>query len=467
VSSDAAQAVVEPSLSGELSQWAATVTLDQIPADVIRDAKLRMLDTVGVAVAGSATEAGQIVRDGALAMGGGGESRILGYGDHTSPGAAAIANGVLAHIHDYDDTHSGARIHISNPIVSTVLSLGDVRALSGSDALLALIVGAELTSRLGVVEPAAFHSRGFHTTGVIAAIGAAFASAKILRLSPRATQNAIGIAASQAAGISECFSDGTWTKRFHPGWAAHCGITAATFAQFGYTGPAKALDGARGLFSTHLGAASLPFQKATEGLGRGWLCARSSFKPYPCGHVIHGFIDAILMLQKTHNLRPEHVAKITCPTAKWMMPLVGEPRDAKLRPDDEAFAKISLYFSVAAALMNGGLDLHAFDEDKFRDPRTLALADKVFCTLDPDAPPDAYKGWVIIETTDGRRLEQIVPHSLGSDRNFMSVDDLRAKFCDNLAYGALATVADRLYDQIDRLDHGATLRDVIALACRT
>src|SRR5918994_5886055 len=144
---------VEAGLSGELSRWAVGVTLDHIPTTVIRDAKLRLLDTVGVAVAGSAVEAGCIVRDSALAMGAGGESRILGFGDRAAPGAAAIANGVMAHIHDYDDTHSGARIHVSNPMVTTVLSLGDARFISGAEALLALIVGAELTCRLGIVEP--------------------------------------------------------------------------------------------------------------------------------------------------------------------------------------------------------------------------------------------------------------------------------------------------------------------------
>lgn len=462
----ASNGAVEPGLSGELSRWAADITLDRIPADVVADAKLRLLDTIGVTVAACTTEAGRIVRDSALAMGTGGDSRILGFGDRAAPGAAAIANGVMAHIHDYDDTHSGARIHISNPMVTTVLSLGDARGISGAEALLALIVGAELTARVGIVEPAKFHSEGFHTTGVIAAVGAAFAAAKILNLSARATQNAVGIVASQASGISECFSDGTWTKRLHPAWAAHCGITAATLAQFGYTGPAKALDGTRGLFNSHLGKADHPFHKATDRLGEEWHCVRSSFKPYPCGHVIHGFIDAILMLREARGLRPEQVAKITCLTAAWMMPLVGEPRELKLRPNDEAFAKISLYFSVAAALMNGGLDLHAFDEDKFHDPTILALADKVFCVPDPDAAPDAYKGWVVVETTDGRRLEQTVPHSLGSDRNPMSAAGLRRKFSDNFIYGGLAAAADRAYERIDSLDRVSSIRDLVDFCCR-
>jgi 2-methylcitrate dehydratase PrpD len=456
---------MKPTLSGELAQWASKLTIDQVPDTVIRDAKLRILDILGVTIAACPTEAARIARDSAVAIGSGG-SRVMGFGDRVAPGAAAIANGVMAHIHDYDDTHSDARIHISNPIVTTVLSFGYARNISGADALLALVAGAELTARIGMIAPAEFHVQGFHTTGVIAAVGAAYAAAKIMGLPWSQTRNAIGIVCSQASGISECFSDGTWTKRFHPAWAAHCGITAATLASFGFTGPAKALDGARGLFNTHIGRADHRFDIATEQLGSVWHSPRSSFKPYACGHVIHGFIDAILQLQKAHGLTASQVKRITCPTAKWMMPLVAEPRDLKLRPDDEAFAKISLYFSVAAALVNRGLDLEAFEHDRLHDAETLALADKIDCTLDPDAAPNAYKGWVIVETTDGRTLEQIVPHSLGSDANPMSAADLTRKFRDNVTFGGMQDIADRALAAIDDLHRAATIRELVDLCCR-
>jgi 2-methylcitrate dehydratase PrpD len=456
---------MKPALSGELAQWASGLTIDQIPDAVIDDAKLRILDILGVTIAACPTEAARIARDSAVAIGSG-NSRVLGFGDRVAPAAAAIANGVMAHIHDYDDTHSDARIHISNPIVTTVLSLGYARNISGADALLALVVGAELTARIGMIAPAEFHVQGFHTTGVIAAVGSAYGAAKIMSLSWQETQNAIGIVCSQASGISECFSDGTWTKRLHPGWAAHCGISAATLASFGFTGPAKGLEGARGLFNTHIGRADHRYEVATEQLGQTWHSPRSSFKPYACGHVIHGFIDAVLNLQKVHGVTADQVKRITCPTAKWMMPLVAEPRDLKLRPDDEAFAKISLYFSVAAALVNRGLDLETFEHDRLDHPGTLELADKIYCTVDADAAPNAYKGWVIVETNDGRTLEQIVPHSLGSDANPMSAADLARKFHNNLAFGGMPDITGRAMTMIEELHGSATIRDLVDLCCR-
>ena len=167
------------------------------------------------------------------------------------------------------------------PVVSAALAVGLAHGLDGRAIITAVVAASELTARLGAMTPGAFHDHGYHATGVVGTIGAAFAAAKLARLAPEPMRNAIGIAASQAAGIAECFSDGTWTKRLHPGWAAHSAIIAADLAAGGFTGPARALDGARGLFNSHLGSGDHPFGRVTERLGDDWLCTRSAFKPYP------------------------------------------------------------------------------------------------------------------------------------------------------------------------------------------
>lgn len=454
------------SVSGALARWIGALTFETMPRSIVADAKLRILDTLGVTVAASVTDAGRILRDAALNLGPGAASRILGYGDRAAPSYAAMANGAMAHVQDFDDTHSLARAHVSAPVVSCALALGEARKADGRAVLAAVVAGSETTCRLGAMAPGAFHRHGFHATGVLGAIGAACTAGKIGTLSLSALQDAIGIAASQAAGLMECFADGTWTKRLHPGWAAHCGIAAAELAARGFSGPARAIDGERGLFNAHLGAADHPFQRIAEGLGVEWLCTRSAFKPYPCGHLLHGFIEAVFNLREEAGIRADDVAKIICPIAPWVAPMIAEPRTAKLHPADEAAAKISLYYCVAAALVRDKLDLSAFAADALGDPRIAALAEKVICTVDPDAPEDQSKGWVIVETSGGERVESVATNCVGSDANPMTADDVRRKFRDNMAFAGLKGNAERVIELVERFETLANVEEPIGLCCR-
>ena len=365
-------------LSAALSAWAEALTFQKLPPPVVADAKLRVLDILGVTAAACETDTGHSVRAAALRLGPGDTAHILGSGDRATPAAAAMANGAMAHVHDFDDTHSLARIHISAPIVSTALALGEALGADGGKILTAIVAGSELTARLGAMAPGAFHDHGYHATGVVGAIGAAITAGKLLALSPAKLQNAIGIATSQAAGIAECFTDGTWTKRLHPGWAAHSGIAAAQLADCGFTGPIKSLDGDRGLFNAHLGRADHPYARVTDGLGENWLCTGSSFKPYPCGHLIHGYVEATYLLREETGLNADNVQSITCPIAPWVMPMVCEPRADKVAPATEAQAKISLFYCVAASLVLNRLDLNAFVPAAISDPRIAAVAQKDF-----------------------------------------------------------------------------------------
>ena len=292
---------------------------------------MRVLDILGVTAAACETDTGRSVRAAALRLGPGDTAHILGSGDRATPAAAAMANGTMAHVHDFDDTHSLARIHISAPIVSTALALGEALGADGGKILTAIVTGSELTARLGAMAPGAFHDHGYHATGVVGAIGAAITAGKLLALSPAKLQNAIGIATSQGAGVAECFTDGTWTKRLHPGWAAHSGIAAAEFAECGFTGPTKRSTATADCL-TRIWPRRAPYERATDGLGETWFCIGSAFKPYPCGHLIHPYVEAIYTLREETGLRADEIAKVTCALSPWVMPMVAEPRAAKAAP---------------------------------------------------------------------------------------------------------------------------------------
>ncbi|MDH3704075.1 MAG: MmgE/PrpD family protein, partial [Alphaproteobacteria bacterium] len=372
--------------SDEIAQWAAGLTFDAIPDAVIADEKLRVLDILGVALAASTLPATAPVRTAALRLGAGEESRMWGYGDRSTAASAAIVNGALAHALDYDDTHNKSVVHISGPVVTTGLTLGEALHADGQSALTAIVAGAELGCRIGQVAPGGFHKRGFHATGVMGAFAAAVTAGKLLGLDAAQLRNAIGIAGSQASGLMECFRDGSATKQLHPGWAAHAGITAAYLAEAGFTGPATIFEGRDGLYNSHVGDGDHPFEQMTDGMGDDWTCLHTSFKPYPCGHVVHGFLDAILALYREEGLRAEQVEKITCPTAEWMIPVMCEPRAVKLKPETDYHAKFSFYFTLAATLLDGRLGVEVFTEKNITDPTILSLAEKIHCVPDPDAP---------------------------------------------------------------------------------
>ena len=451
--------------ASQIADWAAGLTFADIPEAIITDEKLRSLDILGVALAASALPASAPVRAAALRLGAGQESRLWGYGDRATAAAAALVNGSLAHALDYDDTHNESVVHISAPVIATGLTLGEALGADGKTALAAMIAGAELGCRIGRAAPGAFHQRGFHATGVIGAFAAAIVAGKLLGLNAQQLRNALGIAGSQASGLLEGFRDGSAVKQLHPGWAAHAGVIAAYLAQDGFTGPTTVFEGRDGLYNSHVGG-GYDLNRMTEGLGREWTCLHTSFKPYPCGHVVHGFLDAVLALYHEAGLRAEQVDKITCPTAEWMIPIMCEPRALKLKPETDYHAKFSFYFTMAAALRDGRLGVEAFTEANIRNPEILSLAEKIHCIPDPDAPGTGhFKGWVQVDTTDGRRLERVVDDNWGSIANPMTPEQVQTKFRDN---AALALAEQRLDAIIDRALHLDALHDVgdlIGLCC--
>jgi 2-methylcitrate dehydratase PrpD len=318
------------------------------------------------------------------------------------------------------------------------------------------------------VTPSAFHKRGFHPTGVIGTFGSALISGKLLGLDALQLQNALGIAGSQASGILEFFSDGSFAKQLHPGWAAHSGIIASYLASEGFTGPATVLEGRYGLFATHLGPGSYSMDRVVQKLGSEWICTKTSFKPYPCGHVVHPFLDALLSLHKEESLRADDVVRITCPTAEWMLPIMCEPREVKLVPETDYHAKFSFFYTLAAALYFGRLGVEAFTTEAVRNQDILALARRVFSEVDPTAPdPSRFKGWVIVETKSGKKFERVVENNWGSERNPLSPTDVHQKFRDNARLVLDGDKIDRILSLVDRLETVPDINEVVKLCVRS
>jgi 2-methylcitrate dehydratase PrpD len=453
-------------LARELAEWVVRLRYEDLPPDVIDATKLRILDVLGLALAGTETRFGRAIRAGALAVSPPGPCRIIGTGERVSVTSAAFANASFPQALEFDDTHNESIVHMSSPSVAAALALAETRSVTGREAILAIAISNEIACRVGVVAPGQFHRRGFHPTGLFSPFGIAYGAGKLLGLDADALAYAAGTCGSFAAGVLECWVDGTDTKFLHSGWAAQSGLSAAVFAQSGVTGPPRIFEGRFGLFASHLQdpSASTRLERIVEGLGSHWESRLSSFKPFPAAHVLHPYISAILRLREG-GLRAADVARIECPVAEFNVSIVCEPVEEKRAPASQAHCRVCLQYTLAEALYCGKLGKDAYEDRNRLDPEILALARVVDYYVDPAFPgPGRFKGAVRVTLKDGRVLTEIEEYNRGSAENPMSQSELRAKFDDNASGMLTGEQRDRLASEIGRADNLSDVSTLVGLA---
>lgn len=450
-------------LARTLGEWTSRLSFADIPADVVEATKRRTLDVIGLSMAGAYTPFGHATIGAARAISPPGPSRVFGTGDRLGMTAAAFANAACAQALEFDDTHNESIVHMSSPAVAAALAMAGTRPVTGREAIAAIAIANEISCRVGVVAPGQFHRRGFHPTGLFAPFGVTYLAGRLLGLPAEALARAAGICGSCAAGLLECWVDGTQSKFLHSGFAAQSGIAAALLAQAGVTGPPSVLEGRFGLFASHL-PETVPrnFERVGSGLGAVWESRNASLKPYPAAHVLHPYVDAVLRAREAHALSWRDVARVDCPVAEFNVSIVCEPLAEKLAPASDSHARISLQYTLAEALYTGRLGKTAYSRENIGNPAILALARRVHYHVDPAFPPPGrFKGAVQITMADGRTISEVQEHNRGSAQNPMTFDELRAKFDDNVAGILAADDRERLCEAIEAMDR---LDDVSAIA---
>lgn len=421
------------SLSRQLAEFVVRLRPEDLPGEVIADARWRMLDTVGVALAGSRMDYAAIVRDVIGDMGGREEATSIGFGLRLPVTAAGFVNAGLAHGPDYDDTHSVAMVHISCLSVPAALAMGERTKASGAEVLTALVAGAEVGLRIGAAAPHRFHMRGYHATGVVGPFVAAAGGGRLLGLDDGRLANALGLAGSQASGLLQGLHDGSWVKRLHPAWTVQAGLMAALLAERGFTGPTEVLEGKAALYAVLLHGDKAPAEAelVVEGLGRRWLMPDTTYKPYPNGAWNHSSMDAVAAIMGREALTHEEIARIDCTVPPECMPVVCEPREVKIHPATPYHMKFSLPYSVALLAVLGRIDVDDYNERIHADGRIADLASRIYCQADPAMSPERFPARVVVETRDGRRFSSEMPAQRGGPGNPMTPDDHRAKFRSN------------------------------------
>ena len=420
------------SASETLAAWVTDLRFSDIDAPTVAYAKELLLDHLGCATRGGTVDTADAVARMLAAIGAdeGPALTAVVAKSPLRPEWAAFANGVHAHSIELDDTHSASSSHPAVVTIPAALATAELQAASGEELLTAIVAGYEVVGRLGrALDPQKVYARGFPPTGVIGPFAAAAVTAKLLGLSARELAHAFGIAASQAAGRLEFFSDGAWTKRFHPGWASHSGYLAARLAQAGFTGPLLAFEGRDGVLSGY-GAADRS-ALSTADLGAPFELSQTSVKPYACCRYNQGPIDLAIALASEHDLGPEDIARVRVGVVSQAIPIVVEPVERKLSPANDVDAQFSLPYAIGLGIVMRKATLDEYAEPTLSSPAVRAVAAKVVAEVRPDFDarfPALWPAEVEIETVDGRTLRMQTDFPKGDPENRLSPEAMSAKF---------------------------------------
>jgi 2-methylcitrate dehydratase PrpD len=412
----------------QVAQFIVDTTFAGIPPAAIEVAKGAIVDCLGVAIAGSQTEIGRIVARWAKAMGGAPAAGVIGGGFKTSLPIAARANGTMSHALDYDDVTKNTG-HPTPPLLPTLLALGETQRASGHELLEAYAVGFELESKLGNCMSRKHYAHGWHSTSIFGTLGAAAAATKLLKLDVRQTQMALGIAASEAAGLRQNF--GTMTKPYHAGLAAANGVIAATLAREGFTSAADSLEGEFGFLQVFGTPGEYDEHKLSGTLGNPWNLVEHGIglKPYPCCRNAHRPLDAMLALVHTHRFTADEVEGIECDISAHVTKVMTYPK-----AHTGLEGKFSLPYCLAVAVCDQRVGIRQFVDTRVSDRQVQDLSSRVKVIHPYDKTEwdtgELLPCFVRVRLKDGRVLEQSASAPRGDPENPLTWAQISDKYRD-------------------------------------
>jgi 2-methylcitrate dehydratase PrpD len=441
----------KPGVTEFLARNIVATRWEDIPSPVRHQAKRSFMNFFAVALAGCRTEPVETALRSLREFSGGKQVTVVGRSERIDALSAAFLNAAGANVYDFCDTHVRTVIHPTAPVAPALLAFAELRQRSGPDLLLAFILGNEIQARVGLAISPSHYNRGWHITSTCGVFGAAAGSGTLARLDERQMVSALGTAATQSAGLCECL--GTPAKSVSVGNAARNGLWSALLVEKGFSGPPEPLAGVQGFY--HALAETPDLSVVTDGWGESWQIMATSYKPYPCGFVIHPVLDCVL------DWRRDNPAADVSRVVVRGHPLLSVRAD---RPDISTGreAQVSVQHAVAAALATGNAGLDQFTDACVRDPKVLMLRSKVEVLRDNDLSTTAAA--VDITTADGKIHKLSQPAARGSDANPLADHDLEEKLRTAAAGWDSRYDATPLIDAIWALDRSTDVAKLASLA---
>jgi 2-methylcitrate dehydratase PrpD len=408
-----------------LGEWVSGLDLASIPADVVAQLKTCVLDSIGCGLFGAAQPWGVIAGDVAAAFSGGGTSSLFARPEKVSAADAALANGTAIHGFEIDDAHVSSSHHPGAVTLPASLAVAEAQDSSGAQMLAALAAGYEVGIRVGICAGVTHSTSGYHVTGTVGTLGAAAAAARLLRLPPGKMVHALGLGATQAAGLYSARTAGM-AKRFHAGRAAQSGVIAAYLAEKGFTGSLEALEAPFGGFMSTLHGQSEPGTILAD-LGERWETARVGLKPYAACASAHTTIDGMREL-KSRGLTAANLERLTIRMSKKGQLNIGW----SYQPAEIITAQMNGYYAAAVTLIDGEAFIDQYTEDRLADQKILALMPRIEIIHDPDLDRGgaAKRHAVKIDAAlkDGSVLSTYIEQRRGSADHPLSAVEIEQKF---------------------------------------
>ena len=443
----------DKTVSRTLADFLASSRIGDIPPEVRHEAKRSILNYFATALGGCHDPV--VDRSiGILApFSGHRQAVVIGRRDRFDALSAAFLNAISANVFDFDDTHPDTVIHPTAPVATAVFALSETRPISGLQLLGAFALGVETECRIGNAVSPWHYAHGWHITSTCGVFGSAVAAGILLELDPNRMLWALGNASAQSSGLLETL--GTMSKSIGVGNSSRNGIVAALAAQADISGPGMPFEGPRG-FCNVMGQ-NPNLEAITEGLGRRWEILRNTYKPYPCGIVLHSVIDACLELRNSPDYSLDKVKEIVVRGH----PLLGQRTNRPLVTTGRE-AQVSVQHSVAVVLLTGKAGLAQFSDSAVNDPVALDLRRKVRVEDDPSMTIQAAD--VYITLINGQVLSKRVEHARGSEQLPLTDSELEDKLKDLTAFGGSGISPQPLIEAIWNLDSSPEAGRVMALA---
>ncbi len=403
--------------------WAIDARKGGFSKTVLHHAKRAVIDWYAAAYPGSIAPPGTLLEKSIAEELDRGAASLLS-GRKAAARAAALINGTAAHTAEFDDIFRDGIYHPGAPTIAAALAVAQTEKLSGERFLRGVIVGYEISTRIGAAMGRA-HYRYWHNTGTIGCFGAAAAAAELLELDAGRFAHALATVATFSAGLQQAFRMDSMSKPLHAGRAAEAGVTAALAAREGVTGALDVMEGEAG-YGRAMGEGP-DWSKALSTLGREFNITRMTFKNHGCCGHSFAAIDGALELKKRMNIQAADVERVDVATYRAALDVAGYET---LRTPAEA--RFSLKYVVATALTHGNVRLAAFEPSRLEDPQTREVMKKISVSVDPEldaAFPGQRAARVAIQAR-GRREELLQPTRKGDPDMPLSDEEVGEKFIE-------------------------------------
>lgn len=444
----------------ELGRWVSELTFEALPGVVVGQLKTCLLDSIGCGLFGAMQPWGRIAADVAAGFSAGGPCTLFARAAKVSPADAALANGTAIHGFEIDDAHVSSSLHPGAVTLPACLAVADANGVTGAEFLTALGAGYETGLRVGICAGVSHSTSGYHVTGTAGAVGAAAAAARLLQLSPLQTAHALGIGATQAAGLYAARL-GAMTKRFHAGRASQSGVLAAYLAARGFTGSLDALEAPFGGFMSTLQG---QFEPATmlPGLGEHWETAKVGLKAYAACASAHTTIDGVREL-RSRGLDPDNLARLTVHASKKGYINIGWP----YRPGEVITAQMNGSYAAAVTLIDGDAFLAQYEETRLADPEILALLPRIEFIHDAelDRGGAGKRHAVRLEAVlkDGSTLATSIEQRRGSAEHPLTTSEVERKFRVLAARVLPAAAVDDIISTVGSMERQGDLKRLSGL----